>query len=284
VIVGIDGEDRRGDWRDDWQVQWPSAVRVRSLPTLEILLSQSTTGSDEFRKIIDEDTSEELRAITEAPSSIAFEDDYGRELDAGIRKSRARVARQFYDELYRKGPEQYRAALEARSNPRKPTGGIADVLEAGVAVSVWAGLAVGSGALGNAAYDLLTQVTGSYRRRRKSIKETEEAEYSARRGQRFLLSIETPLSLEEATAVAYLSACASLKNGVDGRTPGLGSVHVLRHRAVECRQHGNQVRLSCTQCSESGWSLVIELDERLFRIWIPRGDPLATTVRVESVW
>ncbi len=270
---------------------------------------------DGLRSILAEDLKSALADIAAAEPVIPYQDEYGRELDERLRELARRQQWQFMNEQLQQGSASYLtavraelAALRHREAGGRDAGrslGAPDFVDAAVQVAIWVALSVGSGTLGNAAYDQLKGLTEGYRSRREVEKREKEAEALAKTGRRWVIEPTLPMQVDEAKSFAYLAICAQMRKGPpvdlpDERGPFSGSVvnvpaladlEFIRQRLIEgCERHpahlltgGSIPGQNCT-CSENAWYFVVGVGELLARVRVPHDDPLKATVILSWLW
>ncbi len=136
-------------------------------------------GPQEFELVLREDLNAELAALTAAPSVLPYEDEYTLELDQSLRAEARVVHHRRMRRQLDAGPDVYvthaRSSLEARkarqasaapgTGSRGALAGAPEIIQAAQEAAVWVGLAIGSGVVGAAPYDLLKHLISGYRQR-----------------------------------------------------------------------------------------------------------------------
>ncbi len=254
-------------------------------------------GPQEFELVLREDLNAELAALTAAPSVLPYEDEYTLELDQSLRAEARVVHHRRMRRQLDAGPDVYvthaRSSLEARKARQAsaapgtgsgrdlagpPLAGAPEVIQAAQEAAVWVGLAVGSGVVGAAPYDLLKHLISGYRQRRRDIRQQNEARLPERE-RPWYRDPSPPLLLDEAKALTYLAISAEKRDAAIELT----DLVFLRQRLIECEPH-RPAASRCKRCDDAGWAFVVGVGERLLRVWVPRGDPLKVEVSISDVW
>jgi hypothetical protein len=219
-----------------------------------------------FNAVLDEDLAVDMYAIDAAKSEVVFDDEYGKELDAQIREDERATARSVNDGFRRLEPKFYIDALEdpVRFEARFVHywalyyGGEPPALGLISEIGIWIGLAVGSGILGNAAYDLLTSITKSFRTRWKERHKRRDVEALAGGDMPTFSQPQVELLPNEAESLSYLALSVIKRSPCE----------------MEVKWSGH---------SKDGWELVVVVEKELYFVSFSNGDPLFATVKVDLV-
>jgi hypothetical protein len=144
---------------------------------------------------------------------------------------------------------------ELRAYDRDLDASAGDLATGFTEVATWLGLSLASGLLGSAGWAILTEITRSFRRRRKTAKDVSRN--------------STPLTEDEAEAMAYLALCRILQPG-----PGGNPVMPRRADVETLRAHEKK----------QSWTIILEHSDHLYEVWVPQEDPMSSSPTVRQIW